>query len=298
MRDICAVVVTYNRKELLKENIEALINQNYKSFDILVVDNNSTDGTKEYIENYIKSKKIMYMNTEKNLGGAGGFNFGIKECMKKKYKYIWIMDDDTIPEKNALESIVNKKEFLKDKFSFICSLVKFNEKDLCVMNVPTINGAWLDEYYNIENGLVKLNSCSFVSCFVNANVVKKVGLPIKEFFIYGDDCEYTERLTKVLPGYIDINSVVNHKMKVNVDTKIAFVEKERIDRAYFTYRNTFYIAKKNGIKKVIRYLFNWFQMFFIIIFKSPTAKLRRLRVLIKGFIAGIFFNPKIEMIEE
>lgn len=73
MNTIAAVVVTFNRKELLKENIEALIKQTYKEFDIFIIDNASTDGTEESIREYIQSNKIKYVNTGKNLGGARGF---------------------------------------------------------------------------------------------------------------------------------------------------------------------------------------------------------------------------------
>lgn len=68
---VVAVVVTYNRKELLKECIEALLNKSSKKCDVLVIDNNSNDGTYEYIKKYIDDKKIIYKNTGENLGGAG-----------------------------------------------------------------------------------------------------------------------------------------------------------------------------------------------------------------------------------
>ena len=74
MSKIIALVVTYNRKALLKENIEALLAQDYSNFDILIVDNASTDGTKEFMEKYKENKRIKYENTGANLGGAGGFH--------------------------------------------------------------------------------------------------------------------------------------------------------------------------------------------------------------------------------
>ena len=89
---VVAVVVTYNRKELLKECIEALIKQEYNDCEILIVDNASTDGTKDYINQYIKENKIIYKNTGSNLGGAGGFNYGMKEACKLGCDYIWNMD--------------------------------------------------------------------------------------------------------------------------------------------------------------------------------------------------------------
>ncbi|MCG4650613.1 glycosyltransferase, partial [Bifidobacterium longum] len=70
---IACVVVTYNRKKLLRENLLALLKQTYSRFDILVIDNHSTDGTYKYIKDLLENERIIYINTGKNLGGAGGF---------------------------------------------------------------------------------------------------------------------------------------------------------------------------------------------------------------------------------
>ena len=80
MNKYAEVIVTYNRKKLLKENIEALLNQTFKDHDILIVDNNSNDGTKEMVAE-IQDKRIKYYNTGKNLGGAGGFAFGLRKAI-------------------------------------------------------------------------------------------------------------------------------------------------------------------------------------------------------------------------
>ena len=85
---LAAVVVTYNRLSLLKKNIEALQKQKLKiNMDILIIDNASTDGTGKYIKE-LKNKKIQYFNTGKNIGGAGGFNYGIRKAVEEKYKWI------------------------------------------------------------------------------------------------------------------------------------------------------------------------------------------------------------------
>ena len=73
-KSVIAVIVTYNRKTLLKESIEALLNQKYKNIKVLVIDNASTDGTQEYIADIIDNDKVNYINTGKNLGGAGASN--------------------------------------------------------------------------------------------------------------------------------------------------------------------------------------------------------------------------------
>ena len=65
MKKCVDIVVTYNRKQLLEENINALLNQTYQNHDIMVIDNASTDHTDEMLKNY--QDKILYYNTGKNL---------------------------------------------------------------------------------------------------------------------------------------------------------------------------------------------------------------------------------------
>ena len=67
---IAAVVVTFNRKEYLVKNIEALLAQVNAPMDILIIDNASTDGTEETIRHYMDAGQILYENTGENLGGA------------------------------------------------------------------------------------------------------------------------------------------------------------------------------------------------------------------------------------
>ena len=73
---VISVVVTYNRLTLLKGCIEALLNQDYENTEILIVDNNSTDGTREYVKEVVEqhSEKMKMLFLEKNIGGAGGFH--------------------------------------------------------------------------------------------------------------------------------------------------------------------------------------------------------------------------------
>ena len=117
MGSLCAdVVVTYNRKELLAENIAALLAQSYHDHDILIIDNASTDGTKEMlIENYSYNKTLNVIRMKKNIGGAGGFFTGIKQAMKDTCDYLWIMDDDTVPTKDCLKELIDAKRFIENK---------------------------------------------------------------------------------------------------------------------------------------------------------------------------------------
>ncbi len=291
------VVVTFNRKKMLKECLEALLKQSYKNFEILLIDNASTDGTHEFVENLIDGERVQYFNTGDNLGGAGGFNYGVREALKRDYDYVWLMDDDSIADDpKALEILVEKAQFLKDDFSFLAGLVKWTDGELCVMNLPTIdNVGWRDKYDLYREDIVPIVSSSFVSFFANMKVVRKAGLPIKEFFIYGDDWEYSLRLGKEKQGYLVPGSVITHKMGSNVAAGIEDCAPERIGRCFYDYRNRAFVYRTHGkAKDRLKHHADYFVTFGKILKHHNGKKFKRIRVLTKGYVAGWFFRPKIE----
>ncbi len=290
--DVVTVVVTYNRKKLLKENIQSLQKQKYKENLILIIDNNSSDGTYEYIKNLLNDNTI-YINTGANLGGAGGFNFGIKKAMEYNPKNIWVMDDDTIPNENSLLELVNAATMLNDKFSFLSSRVLWKDGKICKINKQVFDNNMIDTQELINKGILKVKSASFVSCFINTKAIKKVGLPIKEFFIWGDDVEYTERLSKYESAYYINNSVVIHK---SVENKLPCIEEDVRDlsRFEYLYRNLYYIYKKEGKLKRFKTLKR--KHISNIIRKAKNKKIKRIMIILKGELKGKRFNPKIEYI--
>ena len=85
MNVVAAIVVTYNRCELLRECIKHLKKSEYPT-DILIVDNASTDGTAQMVSEYVNNTDVFYANTGANIGGAGGFNYGIKRAYEMGYE--------------------------------------------------------------------------------------------------------------------------------------------------------------------------------------------------------------------
>lgn len=292
------IVVTYNRKKLLEENINALLNQTYKEHDVMIIDNASTDGTRELIETKFRDK-VIYHNTEKNIGGAGGFAFGLEKAIKTGYEYAWIMDDDSIPEEGALESLIEKAQNVDSDFSFLASLVYWTDGEIFPMNIPGFN---YRKKINARFDLIRkykimpIDTCSFVGCFINLKFAKKTALPIAEFFIYGDDIEYTERLRKMAPAYLDLDSVIIHKAPTNAGAEISLADETRLDRFYLQSRNGMYIARRNH--KICKRIKVIFKRLARIIIESPNKKLKRSWILLKGTISGIFFNPKLKYVEE
>lgn len=205
---ICAVVVTYNRKQLLLECLESLLRQTHPLDVIYLIDNASTDGTPEllkekgYISEILSPKdapaekdfaigevKIHYVRMDENTGGAGGFYEGLKRGYKKGYDWIWAMDDDAVLAPEALARVLETARRNNDKcFWSNC-----------------------DDDVDFAGPTKEVDYWLFVGAFIHRSVIEKVGLPRKDFFIYHDDNEYAHRILK--HGYKIIkvrDSIIRH----------------------------------------------------------------------------------------
>lgn len=294
-RNIAAVVVTYNRKDLLTENIQSLLAQKPETPAIIIIDNHSTDGTKEAIQQFIDANQIQYCDTGANLGGAGGFSFGIKYAAEKGYDYIWVMDDDCMPTENALEEFIQADEKLNGQYGFLSSKVLWKDGNICTMNLQretlTKN---LDSF---DNNINRVVMASFVSLFLKREIIVEMGLPIKEFFIWTDDWEYTRRISLKYPCYVVRDSVVIHKSKSNIGANIASESADRLDRFNYLYRNDVYLYRREGIKGFCYEVARLIGHCIRVLTKSKDNKKERLRKIIKGTVAGLRFKPEIEYIK-
>nr|WP_321464080.1 glycosyltransferase family 2 protein [uncultured Cohaesibacter sp.] len=257
---IAAVVVTFNRIDKLKIVLEKILAQTLPVETIVVVDNASTDGTDQYLtELSSQNEKVKHLRLEKNLGGAGGFNKGMKLAYEIGSDYIWIMDDDCYAYDDALERLVDGWTHLY-KLSghmpgFACSLVKWHDT-ICEMNVPETVWDW-PRFFSHENqpyALVK--HCSFVSVLVHRKRVSEVGLPIADFFIWFDDVEYTKRLAKSYLGVYVLDSMVHHDLAENKGVNFGLINKSNVWKYKYGSRNQAYYHKTHGFFNWLEFLYN------------------------------------------
>lgn len=288
---IVAVVVTYNRKDLLIECLEHLLNQTFNTFDILIIDNHSTDQTKNAIENYLYNPRIIYKDTGSNLGGAGGFQYGIKEAYNLKYDYVWLMDDDSLPKPEALLKLVEAYDEL-DHPGFLSSKVLWTDGELCKINIQ--RSSLTKNIIEFNEKYIPAAIASFVSLYVSMDVIKDVGLPIKEFFIWTDDWEYTRRISLKYKCYVVTDSEVIHKTKSNTGANIAIDSEDRIERYRYAYRNEMYLYKREGIKGIMHVLARTPVHIARVLHYSKSRKIYRIGIILKSTLDGIRFKPDIE----
>lgn len=293
---IVAVVVTFNRKKMLRGCLEHLLKMDHVLCDILLVDNASTDGTHEFINDLIETKKIIYYNTGKNLGGAGGFRVGMEKAVQMGYDYVWIMDDDTYVKSDALYQLMLADQRLQGEYGFLSGIAYWTDGSICNMNRQRISMHGKLEDFKSQQ--VPITMATFVSFFIKAEVIKKVGLPIKEFFIWSDDLEYSRRISLKMPCYAVPASQVIHKMGSNSKVGIEQDSEDRLWRYRYMYRNEVVLYRREGFKGYcylyIRTLLHLFRVFF----KAKDAKKEKLKIILTSFREGFKFYPPIEFVDQ
>lgn len=298
--NVIAVVVTYNRQKLLFECLDAIFRQTYSISRLILVDNCSTDGTSEALaeKGYLGHPKVTYVKTKANIGGAGGFYEGIRKCMEFSHDWIWLMDDDTIPSAECLEQLILASRQIHTSVSFFASTVYGPGGEF--MNVPTINthpsaNGYQYWYQHLSEGMVHVSAATFVSILISGKAIHKCGLPCKDFFIWGDDTEYTTRLTTFYgEAYLVGKSVATHK---RVNAKAISLESEtnpdRIDMLHYFYRNS------NVVNRYYKHGFYAFGMFFFhllagfrLLFKSNGY--RKVKAVLKGSMESLLQYQKFK----
>ncbi len=294
-KKVVAIVVTYNRSELLEECVYSLLNQTIvDNLDIIIVNNASTDNTEEIVRNkFLDYSNVIYYNTGSNLGGAGGFEYGVIKAMDIESDYLWLMDDDCIPEKDAAAQLVSAGEKI-GQFGFLSSYTKWIDGSICTMNVQRRNIA--KKLKVIKKDMTKIQIATFVSFFVPTTVVKEVGAPIGDFFIWGDDWEYSRRISLKYPCYLVKKSVVVHKTKHNNGCDISSDDVARISRYGYTFRNEMYIMKREGIFGWVYYVLKVIKNLLKTIFTKNDMKMERIKVILKSVATGLKFRPRVKLV--
>ena len=295
MKKVGIVVVTYNRLALLKEAIDSLRNQIYTNREIVVVNNGSTDGTQEWLN----AQKDIIVITQQNLGGAGGFFTGMKYVAEHEYDYCWVMDDDVVCHSDALQELVSAYN-KKPNIGFVCSkVIGING---CPMNTPTVddrptsNGD-ADFTDLIAESMIKVKTATFVSVLCSVKTIKEVGLPYKEFFIWGDDTEYTNRISLNHECYMACRSVVVHKRAIQGPL---FFETEtnplRQKMYFYKMRNEAFIEFKYNklyLNRRMRFRYYVRQYKYALSLLLHGRRLQAM-IVVRSVLAMLSFNPTIQ----
>ncbi len=216
-----AVVVTYNREDLLPKTLAGIASGTCLPTVVVIVNNASTDGTAKYLENLDYKLPVDIVTLPQNMGGAGGFAVGIDRALERHNPdLVWVMDDDTEPTENTLSEAVaawqNYSPVPSERPAVVASRVVWTNGEDHPMNTPrTMFAAGADRHARAQAvGARPIRSASFVSILMDAQAIRRNGgLPIAEFFIWNDDFEFSTRLIHHRDGIAVPSSVAKHHTK-------------------------------------------------------------------------------------
>ncbi|MBU3103156.1 glycosyltransferase [Clostridium gasigenes] len=245
---VVGVTVTYNRAETLRKTIEALTNQKYKVEKIIVVDNNSNEENKEKLRKIEKDNDLVEVIwRDDNLGGAGGFHYGMKLALEKyNPDWYWIMDDDAYPRVDCLEKLFEGGKKLSN-IGFLAPAIygiDNNEYQMYhhkFISKNKVNDITAVEKYEYLNKVTEVEANAFVGPLFSREAVNLVGIPDKGLFIYGDDTEYTYRVSRKFKGYVVKDAVINHQ---DPPYQGKVVAPQAWWKEYYMFRNRFLFVDK------------------------------------------------------
>lgn len=224
----CCIIVTFNRKELLIKCLESVVKQTFKPDTILIIDNASTDNTRNLLieKGFIcdnnkaicNSINIIYILKDENDGGAGGFSFGLKKAFEMGFEWYWIMDDDGIPHNDCLKILHNYSNS--------------GVIDYLAPNLIDFSGKSHFEYLWKETSLNLINykGGPFNGILISRFLLQNIGVPIKYFFIWGDEHEYLNRIEE--KGFV--TTTVKEAIHYHKTTGFSY---KSVPRVYYFSRN-------------------------------------------------------------
>ena len=217
MSNVCALVLTRNRPELLLECLAALERQTVPVWRIVVVDSASEPETRAAVDSAGLGEKLVYHRLEENRGSAGGYAAGIEVARELDgVDWIWIMDDDAEAPDDSLERLLAAPAASDPATAALASAVVVPGGAIDILH-RGFTGRFLralpaEDYRDGEH--VELGFSSFTGLIVSARAARAEEPPRADFFIWADDVEYTIRLRRHGRLVLVPEAVIVHKTRM------------------------------------------------------------------------------------
>jgi rhamnopyranosyl-N-acetylglucosaminyl-diphospho-decaprenol beta-1,3/1,4-galactofuranosyltransferase len=287
---VVAVVVTWNRRDLLLESLAAVLGQDRPPDAVIAVDNASTDGTADAVRAGFPAVRLATL--AQNTGGAGGFAYGLALALADGADLVWLMDDDTVPEPGALRALLAARDQAPGgRPVLLASRVLWTDGRAHPMNTPRAKpfATGAEQRAAAAAGCVPIRSASFVSILVDAALTRQRGLPQADYFLWNDDFEFTTRLLRGQAGLLCPASVVVHKTRVFGSTDV-----DPGDRFFYEVRNKVWtLTSGSALGPAERVLYaaatlrRWVRTFARSGQRGPLRS-----ALVAGLVAGVRARPR------
>jgi rhamnopyranosyl-N-acetylglucosaminyl-diphospho-decaprenol beta-1,3/1,4-galactofuranosyltransferase len=247
MERVCAVIVTFNRREFLRKAIRSLLAQNRLPDAVLVVDDHGMDGSFEMVTREFPTVQIVRL--EENCGASYGYHYSMRKAFAEGFDWWWINDDDSMAAPDALERMLKHPDLAAVRVAVPRVTRPTGEDCPRVISAVTRNDSLFRGAVH-DGGLgprVYTYPCQGI--LVHRTKVEEVGPLRSDFFFAFDDVEWTLRLSQAQGIVYVSEAVVTHDDRVVRRQRrvlgIAFnlVDRAAIWKQYYSVRNSIVVRK-------------------------------------------------------
>ena len=226
------VILNYNGKAVLKNTLESVYKLNYPNYEVVVVDNNSVDGSFE--EARISFGKFNFIKNNQNVGFAAGNNVAIKWALEKMADYILLLNNDALIEKDALTNLIKAAQ-KNDKIGILSPVIYKGNSSQIWFSGGKID--WLRMRTEHLDNIKETQYITGCAMLIKKDVFKKIGLLDETFFLYYEDADFSFRAAK--NGF---------KLKIVSEAKVFHFEKssESLNKIYYLVRSGIIFFRKNS----------------------------------------------------
>lgn len=227
---ISIIMPTYNRLNTIGDAIDSVIEQSYKNWELIIIDDASTDNTAQLVKSYADNR-IRYYKNNKNIGANSSRNRGISYA---KGKYITFLDSDCKYKKNKLEEQIDTISYGYDMV--FCSFEYYKDGKCVIKPIPMEEKDYYDK--NLKKILPRNNIIDTSTIFAKRDVFTKVGT-FDESMPRLQDYELAIRIVKnTKVKYMESALVENYFTENSISTNheayfIAIVQLLKMHRDFF-----------------------------------------------------------------
>lgn len=240
-RKVLIVILVYNGADYIRDCLSSLAKITYPKdqFEILVIDNASTDNSAEYVKNNWTEIKLIV--NHKNVGFAAGNNIGMQYAIDKDFDYVYLLNQDTVVEPNFLEKVVEVGESDKNIGAVQSKLLLYQDKSKINSignQIHYLGFAFAGGHQTPDQEMKdqEITYPSGASTLFRVKVLKEVGLFNPEFFMYHEDADLGWRLWLAdYKVFLAPKSVVYHKYEFS----------RSIKKYYYMERNRYLVILQN-----------------------------------------------------
>jgi len=285
------VLVNYNGLNFQNDCIKTIKNMSYSNYEIIVVDNASTDKSMEMLKQYYP--EVTIIECEENHGVAKGNNIGIRYAIDNGSQYILLLNNDTEIDAELLTEMIKKAD---ENILITPKIYYYNPSNLLWyaggeinLNKATTTHYGYGEYDNGQYDKETLVKYTPTCCLlVHKSVFNEIGLMDEKYFMYYDDTDFCVRINKSKYSILYCPSAVLwHKVSSSTGGECSPL------KTYYMTRNRFYFAKKHNSVYIMSYIYS---IYFSIrrsvkfILKRDKKQVNMIKLAISDFIKGNMYK--------